>query len=163
MLFRSPLAVHLFILYWGMLSFITPPVALGAFSAASIAQASPIATGFEAMRLGVAIYLVPFLFALNPSLIGNAPAGQVAVDLAQTALGVALVAYATQRVMPGLGVVSHLSAGVVFAAGLCIMMPQAVWLRLGLDLMQALTISGCLLAGVCVVEWAKGHAAARAR
>jgi len=159
----TPLAVHLFILYWGMLSFITPPVALGAFSAASIAQASPIATGFEAMRLGVAIYLVPFLFALNPSLIGNAPAGQVAVDLAQTALGVALVAYASQRVMPGLGVVSHLSAGVVFATGLCIMMPQAVWLRLGVDLMQALTISGCLLAGVCVVEWAKGHAAARAR
>ena len=158
----TPLAVHLFILYWGMLSFITPPVALGAFSAASIAQASPIATGFEAMRLGVAIYLVPFLFALNPSLIGNAPAGQVAVDLAQTAFGVALVAYASQRVMPGLGVVSHLSAGVVFAAGLCIMMPQAVWLRLGVDLMQALTISGCLLAGVCVVEWARGHAAARA-
>ena len=42
-----PLAVHLFILYWGMLSFITPPVALGAFSAASIAQSSPIAYGFR--------------------------------------------------------------------------------------------------------------------
>ena len=60
-----PLAVHLFILYWGMLSFITPPVALGAFSAASIAQSSPIATGFEAMRLGVAIYLVLF-FCVEP-------------------------------------------------------------------------------------------------
>jgi len=62
----NPMAVHLFILYWAMLSFITPPVALGAFAAASIADARPIATGFAAMRLGGAIYLLPFLFCAAP-------------------------------------------------------------------------------------------------
>src|SRR5690606_20233516 len=48
----DPLAVHLFIMYWGMISFITPPVAIGAFVAAGLAKAPPMQTGFEAMRLG---------------------------------------------------------------------------------------------------------------
>ena len=64
----EPMSVHLFILYWGMLSFITPPVALGAFAAASIAGSSALATGFKAMRLGV-IYFIPFFFVLEPALI----------------------------------------------------------------------------------------------
>jgi TRAP transporter 4TM/12TM fusion protein len=65
----NPLAVHLFILYWGMLSFITPPVALGAFAAASIAGAGAIESGFAAMRLGIATYLIPFFFVLSPALV----------------------------------------------------------------------------------------------
>src|SRR5690606_36681702 len=65
----DPLAVHLFIMYWGMVSFITPPVALGAFAAASIARTSSFAVGFEAMRLGSVIYFLPFFFVLNPALI----------------------------------------------------------------------------------------------
>src|SRR3546814_3732383 len=58
----DPLAVHLFMLYWGMISYITPPVALGAFAAASLARAHPLATGLEAMRLGSIIYFIPFFF-----------------------------------------------------------------------------------------------------
>ena len=65
------LAVHLYMMYWGMISFITPPVALGAFAAATVARANPITTGFEAMRLGAIIYFVPFFFVLNPALIGH--------------------------------------------------------------------------------------------
>jgi TRAP-type uncharacterized transport system fused permease subunit len=52
-----------------MLSFITPPVALGAFAAASIAGASALSTGFKAMRLGSVIYFIPFFFVLEPALI----------------------------------------------------------------------------------------------
>ncbi|MFC1907690.1 TRAP transporter permease, partial [Chloroflexota bacterium] len=48
----NPLAVHLFLMYWGMISFITPPVSVGAYAAASVAQSKPMRTGFEAMRLG---------------------------------------------------------------------------------------------------------------
>ncbi|MCP3969965.1 MAG: TRAP transporter fused permease subunit, partial [Rhodobacteraceae bacterium] len=58
----DPMAVHLFILYWGMLSYITPPVALGAFAAATIAKARPMLTGLHAMRLGSIIYFIPFFF-----------------------------------------------------------------------------------------------------
>src|SRR3546814_3461331 len=48
----DPMAVHMFILYWGMLSFITPPVALGAFAAAAISGSDPMRAGFTAMRIG---------------------------------------------------------------------------------------------------------------
>lgn len=65
----NPMASHMFILYWGMLSFITPPVALGAFAAASVARANPMRTGFEAMRLGSIIYFIPFFFVFDPAFI----------------------------------------------------------------------------------------------
>jgi len=65
----DPLASHMFVMYWGMLSFITPPVALAAFAAASVAQVSPMRAGFEAMRLGAIIYFVPFFFVFNPALL----------------------------------------------------------------------------------------------
>ncbi|MDG2420311.1 MAG: TRAP transporter fused permease subunit, partial [Gammaproteobacteria bacterium] len=65
----DPLASHMFVMYWGMLSFITPPVALAAFAAASVANVSPMRAGFEAMRLGAIIYFVPFFFVFNPALL----------------------------------------------------------------------------------------------
>ena len=90
------LAVHLFILYWGMVSFITPPVALGAYAAASLTRASPIQTGWEATRLGAVVYFVPFFFVLNPALIGQAPPLEVIVAVTFTVLGVWFVASALQ-------------------------------------------------------------------
>jgi hypothetical protein len=68
-----PLAIHLFVMYWGMISFITPPMALGAFSGAAIARSTPMKTGVQAMRLGIAIYFLPFFFVLNPALVLNGP------------------------------------------------------------------------------------------
>ena len=65
----NPLASHLFILYWGMLSYITPPVSLAAITAAGVAGANAGKTGFYAMRLGGVLFILPFLFVLNPSLI----------------------------------------------------------------------------------------------
>jgi TRAP-type uncharacterized transport system fused permease subunit len=68
------MAVHMFILYWGVLSDITPPVCMAAFAAASIAGAPQMRTGWEAMRLGGILYFipfffVPFFFVLNPVLV----------------------------------------------------------------------------------------------
>ena len=65
----NPIASHLFILYWGMLSYITPPVALAAITAANIAGSKPMRTGFYAMRLGVTLFLLPFIFVYDPALI----------------------------------------------------------------------------------------------
>ena len=63
------IAAHLFIIYWASVSYITPPVGLAAFAAAGISKAPPMATAFEAMRLGTVKYVVPFGFALNPAII----------------------------------------------------------------------------------------------
>ena len=63
------LAAHLFIFYFGLLSMITPPVAVASFVAAGIADASMWKTSFTAMKLGIAAYLLPFLFVFNDSLL----------------------------------------------------------------------------------------------
>jgi TRAP transporter 4TM/12TM fusion protein len=65
----NPLASHLFILYWGMMSYITPPVSLAAITAANLAGANAWATGLHAMRLGSVLFILPFMFVVNPALI----------------------------------------------------------------------------------------------
>ncbi len=97
------LAVHLFILYWGTVSYITPPVALGAFAAATMAGSSPLRTGFEAMRLGGVKYLAPFLFVLNPALIGQAPALEVVGSLTAALVGIWFIAAAMQGYVSFIG------------------------------------------------------------
>jgi len=65
----NPMASHLFILYWGMMSYITPPVSLAAITAANLAGANAWATGLNAMRLGSVLFILPFMFVVNPALI----------------------------------------------------------------------------------------------
>jgi TRAP transporter 4TM/12TM fusion protein len=120
-----PVAVHLFILYWGMLSFITPPVALGAFAAASIAGASPIRTGFTAMKLGAITYMIPFFFVLNPALILAQSAGDAVVSTIEVLLGIFFVAGAIQRYVPGIGSLhSHIVVALLISGGTMIALPD---------------------------------------
>lgn len=65
----APMAAHMFLLYFGVMSMVTPPVALSAFAAANIAGADVDKTGWTATRIGWAAYIVPFLFAVSPSLL----------------------------------------------------------------------------------------------
>ena len=65
----NKMAVHMFIFYWGMLSAITPPVAIASFAAAGIAGSPPMRTGWESMWVGSIIYFIPFFFVLNPALL----------------------------------------------------------------------------------------------
>jgi TRAP transporter 4TM/12TM fusion protein len=98
-----PLSAHLFILYWAMLSYITPPVALGAYAAASIAQANPLMTGFSAMRLGSIIYVIPFVFVLDPSFILAGAWFETVQAVVEAVVGVWLMAGALQSYLPGIG------------------------------------------------------------
>lgn len=63
------IAAHMFVFYFGIVADITPPVALAAFAGAGIAGSSPMKTGFTATRLGIAAYIVPYMFVLNPILV----------------------------------------------------------------------------------------------
>src|SRR4030095_12556696 len=63
------MAAHLFILYFGIMSLITPPIATAAFVAATIARTDPMAAGWTALRFGWASSIVPFLFVYSPALI----------------------------------------------------------------------------------------------
>jgi TRAP transporter 4TM/12TM fusion protein len=125
----TPLASHMFILYLGMMSMITPPVAIGAFFAASLAGAPPMRTGFAAMRLGWTAYIVPFLFMFSPALLlqDSSMTGTVRA-IATAIIGVWLI-----------------SAGMVgYLAG-----PMVRWLRI------AFVLSGfCLLVPDQIAAWA---------
>jgi TRAP transporter 4TM/12TM fusion protein len=67
----QPLAAHMFIFYFGLMSMLTPPVAIASYAAASIAGADLWRTSLLALRLGASGYLLPFIFALNPALLGQ--------------------------------------------------------------------------------------------
>ena len=84
----QPIAAHLFILYFGMMSMITPPVALAAFAAATISKADPLATGMAAMRIGWAAFIIPFIFVASPTLLFQGELLHVAVTMGISAVGI---------------------------------------------------------------------------
>lgn len=129
----QPMAAHLFVLYFGMLSMLTPPVAIAAFVAANMAKAPPMATGWEAVRVGWPAYLIPFFFAASPALLMDGSAGMIAITLIKSLVGVYLVTAAIVGYLAGrLNLVERL---VVVAAGVAIIWPLetfegAIWLNL---------------------------------
>lgn len=84
----KPIAAHLFILYFGMMSMITPPVALAAFAAATITKENPLTTGFAAMRIGWAAFIIPFAFVASPALLLDGTWFEIAKATILTAIGV---------------------------------------------------------------------------
>jgi len=115
----APMAAHMFLLYFGIMSMVTPPVALAAFAAANIAGADVDKTGWTATRIGWAAYLVPFLFVLSPPLLMQGGFLSIAGATLAAALGIWLGT---------IGVVGHFNApvapatrGLLIAAGVALM------------------------------------------
>ncbi len=112
---------HLFILYFGMMSMITPPIALAAFAAATLTKADPMATGFAAMKFGWTAYLVPFLFIYSPTLILFGEPADIVINVSTALLGtylgsVAVIGYFSRK----LNTVLRIILGI---AGLAAMLP----------------------------------------
>ena len=160
----DPLAVHLFIMYWGMVSFITPPVALATFAAASIARAAPFKVGFEAMRLGTVIYFVPFLFVLEPALILKGPLDVVILTIASAFAGVFFIASGLQGYVIGGGIarglVGLLGRLMLVIGGIACALPHLKWLGIGAELLTAIGLA-IGLAGILTVRLSGRSAAAK--
>jgi len=121
---------HLFILYFGMMSMITPPIALAAFAASTLTKADPMATGFAAMKFGWTAYFVPFLFVYSPTLILLGDPGDIVINVTTAIIG---TYYAS------LGVVGYLVRPMnplfrllMIAAGLAAMLPYEIFAEAGL-------------------------------
>jgi TRAP-type uncharacterized transport system fused permease subunit len=84
----NQIAAHLFILYFGMMSMITPPVALAAFAAATITKDDPLKTGLTAMRVGWAAFVIPFLFVATPALLFEGSGGATAIAAVLAGIGI---------------------------------------------------------------------------
>ncbi|MGH8690809.1 MAG: TRAP transporter permease [Burkholderiales bacterium] len=90
----QPMAAHLFILYFGVMSLITPPIATAAFVAATIAKTDPMDAGWLAMRFGWASYIVPFLFVYSPALLLRSGPVEIAAVIALSLTGIWFVCVA---------------------------------------------------------------------
>jgi TRAP transporter 4TM/12TM fusion protein len=146
----DPLAAHMFILYFGMMSLITPPVAPAAYVAAAIAQAPSMATGWTAMRFGWTAYIVPFLFVYSPAILMKGSIVDIAMVMFTSLFGIWLICAAMtgflSRLLP-------LSSRVLFTiAGIMMMLPHQAS-----AFMLAVNLAGIALAVVLVLyELRKG-------
>ena len=117
-----PLAAHFFIFYFGMMSMVTPPVALAAYAAAAIAGSGIMATGFAAFRFALVGFALPYAFVLRPALLwlnsdGGTPAlwtvfGNFSLTLVGTVIFAAAIAGYIFNRLP------LWSRGILFAAAL---------------------------------------------
>jgi TRAP transporter 4TM/12TM fusion protein len=119
-----PLAAHLFILYFGMMSLITPPVAPAAYVAAAIAQAPSMATGWTAMRFGWSSYIVPFLFVYSPAILMKGSVLDIALVTATSLFGIWLVCVAMTGFFTSILSIGKRAAFV--AAGIMLLLPHQV-------------------------------------
>jgi TRAP transporter 4TM/12TM fusion protein len=83
-----PMAAHMYVMYFGMLSMITPPVAIAAYAAANIARVSGWTTGWTAVMVGWSTFFIPFLFVLEPSLLMQGSPGLIIWNVARNLLGI---------------------------------------------------------------------------
>lgn len=91
------IGAHLFVLYFGTRADITPPVALAAYAAAGIAKSPPMKTGVTAFKLGIAGYIVPFMFVYAPELLCIGSFGEIILATGSAILGITALAAAVQR------------------------------------------------------------------
>jgi len=117
----TPMAAHMFAFYYGVVSTITPPVALASFAAAAIAGSPPMATAFESARIGVAKYLVPFVFVYNPSLLFEGPLWLTIYSCLAALFGVWAMSIALEGWLKGPLPAAHRLAA--FVASISLMFP----------------------------------------
>lgn len=115
----QPLAAHMFVFYFAILSAITPPVAMAAYAAATIAGTPMQKTGMVAMKLGAAVYIVPFVLIYSPALLMIGPWWQIVQAFVTGTIGVIALAAAVQGYF--LLKLTWPERGAVIAAALCLL------------------------------------------
>ncbi len=150
----NPLASHLFILYWGMLSYITPPVAIAAITAAGVAGAPAGKTGLYAMRLGSILFVLPFLFVLNPSLILQGDLLKILTSAFTAITAMWLLASTAEGYLYRVGIITWPVRLIVLAAGLTMIYPEPVSDMIGFGII-VLLYAGRWLIGARLLTPAK--------
>jgi len=143
----NPIASHLFILYWGMLSYITPPVALAAITAANVAGSKPMKTGFHAMRLGMPLFVLPFIFVYDPALIMEGSWLQIIERVGLTVLAIWAITSAFESWIYKVGRIGIASRIAFGAGGILVLFPE----------LTTSLIGAAVLVGVIVVNLGLGR------
>jgi TRAP transporter 4TM/12TM fusion protein len=133
------LAAHMFVFYFGIAADITPPVALASFAGAAIAKSDPMKTAVTATRLAITVFIVPFVFVLNPAmLLIDASFLKILHAIITTSIGmfgiaVGLAGYMFRTVKPVWRIV-------IIAGGLCCVSPSLMTDIIGLGLIALVTV-----------------------
>ena len=131
------IAAHFFVFYFGIMANVTPPVAIAAYTAAGIAKADAMRTGFIAWRLSLAGFLLPFLFCLNPALLGRGTWGEITQAIITATIGAFALACAMQRYFKG--ALSWLMTILLFIGSILMLHPGTES-----DIVGCILIIGCL-------------------
>jgi TRAP transporter 4TM/12TM fusion protein len=135
----APLNAHLFVFYFAVMSFITPPVCLAVYAAASIGKADMLKTGYAAIRLAIAAYIVPFIFAYHPALLLQGSFFEVLEAVVTALIGIGLIAVALEGylfrplnllkriLISGGGLLSLIPGWKTDLLGLAIALPFIIW------------------------------------
>lgn len=118
----QPIAAHMFIFYYAILSMLTPPVALAAYTAAGISGSNPTRVGWLSVRLGMVAFVLPFIFIYGPALLFVGTAAEIAIACATAVIGI----YCFTVALYGWHAGSHLSLSlrcILLATGLCMTIP----------------------------------------
>lgn len=139
----DPVAAHLFVIYWATVSYITPPVALAAFATASIAGASPMKTGFQAVQLGLVKFIVPFYMVYNPEiLIGRGDFYNTFISIVISLIAVFALASALEGYLLFAGEMrNYFQRAVLFIGGIALFVPNLIAFCIGLLLILIIYLS----------------------
>jgi TRAP transporter 4TM/12TM fusion protein len=151
----APLNAHLFVFYFAVMSFLTPPICLAVYAAASIGKADMLKTGFAAIRLAIAAYIVPFIFAYHPALLLQGSFFEVLEAVVTALIGIGLIAIAVEGylfrplgwlkrvLLSGGGLLSLIPGWKTDLLGLAIALPIVFWEWKAYRLMRKSKVAVC--------------------
>ena len=119
----TPIAAHLYVLYWGVLSFITPPVAIAAITASTISKSSALETGVLSMRLGSILFFLPILFVFDPAMLMNGSIINIVISFSTAILAITLISASFESHMYFLGQIKIYLRIIFFILGILILLP----------------------------------------
>ena len=135
----NPIAAHFFVFYFGIVADITPPVALAAYAGSAIAKADPMKTGFNATKLAIAAFIVPYIFAMNPQMLFI---DTTVFDVIQIALSSVAGLFGVATALNGYlyRPINPLFRILLVAGGLCMMIPGTVTDLIGVVVVAAIVL-----------------------
>jgi len=117
----EPIVAHLFVFYFGIMSMLTPPVCLSVYAAASIADADYMKIAMQAIKLGIAGFVVPFMFIFNPGIVLIGSNFRIISDIFYAVLSILLISYSLEGYfIKKLSLINRVLSG---AAAICIIIP----------------------------------------
>jgi len=119
----TPIAAHLYVLYWGVLSFITPPVAIAAITASTISKSSALETGVLSMRLGSILFFLPILFVFDSAMLMNGSVIEIMISFMTAIFAIILISASFESYLYFFGLINKFYRILIFISGFLILLP----------------------------------------